>query len=90
LSMINIANGIKVDKHIVSSILYINNGQEIIKQIVSNLKRHYKTIIAEGVESKEEYNLLKMCGFDLYQGYLFGGICIDNIFTHPSVKFKEI
>ncbi len=46
--------------------------QEIIKAMVNLSRAIGSSIIAEGIETKEEYKQLKALGVELGQGYLFG------------------
>jgi EAL domain-containing protein (putative c-di-GMP-specific phosphodiesterase class I) len=45
-------------------------------------------IIAEGVETREEYRALRECGVDLMQGYLLAKPLFEELpaFTLPSVR----
>jgi len=44
-------------------------NRDEIKQHVSRLKKYNVKLLAEKIESEEEYNFLHTCGFDLFQGY---------------------
>lgn len=44
-------------------------SKEEIKQHVTRLKKYNVKLLAEKIESEEEYNFLHDCGFDLFQGY---------------------
>ncbi len=44
---------------------------EEIQEHVARLKKYNVKLLAEKVESKEEYAFLHQCGFDYFQGYFF-------------------
>jgi len=44
-------------------------SRDEIKQHVTKLKKYNVKLLAEKIESEEEYNFLHDCGFDLFQGY---------------------
>lgn len=63
---------IKIDKSFVDDIL-INSGDAAIARAIITLASDMKlAVIAEGVESKEQLDLLAALGCHDYQGYLFG------------------
>jgi EAL domain-containing protein (putative c-di-GMP-specific phosphodiesterase class I) len=49
----------------------VDDDQPIIEFIVAMGQRLKMKIVAEGVETNEQLELLKTYGCDLYQGYLF-------------------
>jgi EAL and modified HD-GYP domain-containing signal transduction protein len=50
---------------------FMANTREEIENIVVDLKNQGKQLLAEKVETKEEYEWAKSLGFDLFQGYYF-------------------
>ena len=46
-------------------------GRKYVKAIVDMAKALNKILVAEGVESKEQFEVLKELDIDIYQGYLF-------------------
>jgi len=63
---------IKIDRSFVKDILNETNDEAIVKAIIDISKSMKMDVVAEGVETKEQYELLlkKECFF--FQGYLFG------------------
>lgn len=55
-------------------------SKEEIHMIVKEMKLKGKTLLAEKVETKEEFEWAKSVGFDYYQGYFF---------ARPSVKKRK-
>lgn len=47
----------------------LSSNQENIKNIISKFKKMGKKVLAEKVETEEEYDLYKKMGFELFQGY---------------------
>ncbi|EDM23874.1 diguanylate cyclase/phosphodiesterase (GGDEF & EAL domains) [Caminibacter mediatlanticus TB-2] len=61
---------LKIDKAFIDDIMS-ENGMVFVKTIVNMSKSLSIKTVAEGVESKEQFNILKNIGVDVYQGYLF-------------------
>lgn len=63
---------LKIDKSFVFDLGKDASAKVIIETIIS-MAQHLKIkTVAEGVETEEQYEILKSIGCDLYQGYLFG------------------
>ena len=62
----------KIDISLVRDIDSSVIKQEIVKAMVSLSKGINSSIVAEGIETREEYEALKLLGVDCGQGYLFG------------------
>lgn len=65
------ANNLKVDKSFVQAMEEDHNTFVIVKSIVDMARGLNKTVIAEGIETSEQLNLLKKIGCKYGQGYLF-------------------
>lgn len=64
---------IKLDRCIISDINMDSRKQELLKEIVDMAARPMNIkVLAEGVETREEYNYLKNSGARLAQGYYLG------------------
>lgn len=63
---------LKIDKSFVDTMLDDNNAKIIIDSIVYMVKKLGYETIAEGVESKEQYDYLKSINCDCIQGYYLG------------------
>jgi c-di-GMP-related signal transduction protein len=61
--IIELAHIIKVD--------FLNNSRDEIKSICKRFMRQGKTLLAEKVETREEYEWAKKIGFDYFQGFFF-------------------
>ncbi len=62
---------LKIDKSFVSNILSDETSLKMIKNIISIGRIYEMDILAEGVETEEQRQMLEDCGCDLFQGYLF-------------------
>jgi diguanylate cyclase (GGDEF)-like protein len=64
-------DAVKLDMNFLGSTSDEERKKEILKSIVELVKKLDMTIIAEGVETKEELNYLKEIGCDVFQGFYF-------------------
>lgn len=62
---------LKIDRSFVTDMLINSESQEIVKTILSLGKNLRMKVVAEGVETCEQMNLLKSLGCEFAQGYLF-------------------
>ncbi|MEQ8198617.1 MAG: bifunctional diguanylate cyclase/phosphodiesterase [Clostridiaceae bacterium] len=63
---------LKIDKTLIESITKMPNDAQIVKAIIAMAKALEIRIIAEGVETKDQAELLREIGCDMVQGYFFG------------------
>ncbi|KUP08919.1 diguanylate phosphodiesterase [Bacillus coahuilensis m2-6] len=63
---------VKVDRHYISHCDKDDNKQQFLKQVIERANLLGITTLAEGIERKEEVEVLKQLGFHLGQGYFFG------------------
>ena len=63
---------IKIDRQLISKSVESTIHRTICESIVSIARQEKKMVLAEGVETHEEWQLFQSMGVDLYQGYLFG------------------
>ena len=63
---------LKIDKSFIDDIQTNENAEVIIRTINSMAKNLNLKTVAEGVETEEQFSLLKKLGCDYFQGYLFG------------------
>ncbi len=71
---------IKIDKSFVSNIHIDKDNQVIVKTILSMAEHFGMTVVAEGVENKQELNYLKTMGCELFQGYFYSKPLPQNQF----------
>jgi diguanylate cyclase (GGDEF)-like protein/PAS domain S-box-containing protein len=64
-------NILKIDKSFVDVLPVSKNDEAIVRAIITIGKKLGLKIVAEGVETQEQLNLLKKLKCDLIQGYLF-------------------
>lgn len=77
---------IKVDKTFIDDIIEDDYAQAFIKLIVDLSKTIGTKIVVEGVEHKEQFELLKSLGVDYIQGYYFGKPVPANIFEEKNLE----
>lgn len=62
---------IKLDKRFIENMIVSDKGRLILEQVVSMADKLDLGLVAEGVETKEQVELLKSIGCDQVQGYYF-------------------
>ncbi len=75
---------LKIDKSFIKNIDNKNKALDdivVVTTIIAMAKQLKLKVIAEGVETEEQFNFLKTEGCDLIQGYLFGRPLPENEFT---------
>ncbi len=77
---------IKVDKTFIDDIVEDDYAQAFVKLIVDLSKTIGTKIVVEGVEHKEQFELLKRLGVDYIQGYYFGKPVSANIFEENNLE----
>ena len=73
---------IKIDKSFIDDLQKPKEG-EFVRLIVDIAKNLDLEIVAEGVETKEQFEILQQMGCDIYQGYL----CSKPL---PATEFEEL
>jgi diguanylate cyclase (GGDEF)-like protein len=63
---------IKIDKSFVSNLTKRNKSSAIISSVVALARGLDMSVTAEGVETREQFELLRTVGVDFSQGYLLG------------------
>lgn len=63
---------VKIDRKYVSNIDNDIEKQKVVEDMIEELRDRNITILAEGVETLEEFNYFKAVGVDLMQGFFLG------------------
>lgn len=63
-------DNIKIDKSFIDGIFGTENDHKIVGTIVNLVHNLEMCVVAEGVESKRQYEYLKQIGTDIFQGYM--------------------
>lgn len=63
---------IKLDRSLVTDIDKDENRQTYIKKLITDMHKRMIVVLAEGIETKEELDVLKNLGADFFQGYYLG------------------
>jgi len=72
---------IKIDRSFIMGSTVLQNNREIIKAIIAMGHSLGMKIVAEGIETEEQYEFLKEHGADLGQGYYFSPAVQQDDFT---------
>jgi len=62
---------LKIDKSFVDEIISNKHDRALIKAIIKMGKEQGMSIVAEGTETKEQIDILKSFGCDIFQGYFY-------------------
>ncbi|MEP6911292.1 MAG: EAL domain-containing protein [bacterium] len=81
-------NYLKIDRSFVSRMTEANDNAEIVRTIATLARNLGLEVIAEGVETQEQYQQLKALGCEYGQGYLFS-YPVDPAFV-PSLLAKDL
>jgi len=63
---------IKIDRSLITDIDKDEKKQSHLKRLVAQMHDKLIVVLAEGVETKEEFDFLKSIGIDFFQGYYLG------------------
>lgn len=76
---------LKIDRSLISDLNNNNRSMNIISSIINLANLLNINVVAEGVETKEQYNLLQSLNCKEFQGYLFNKPLPVNIFENLLV-----
>jgi len=80
---------LKIDQSFVKNIVFNNHDSAIIRTILALGKNLDISVIAEGVETEAQHELLVSYGCLKFQGYLFGPPLPANVFKQNLLKTSE-
>jgi len=84
-------NFIKIDRSFVTGITLESNEYAMIKMLCKLAHKIGVKVVAEGVETVEELDLLYRADVDLLQGYLFSKpISLEAMLASPPMPFPQI
>ena len=69
---------------------FVAASADEIKEIVNRIKSYEVTILAEKVESQEDYNFARSLGCELFQGYFFGKPVMEKRESIKESKFSKL
>lgn len=77
---------LKIDMSFIRDILVDSNDLAIVKTIVNMAQSMHLKTVAEGVETREQFELLKTLGVDYFQGYYFSKPVAFNTFLERFLQ----
>lgn len=77
---------IKFDRGFVENSLTIPSGQKILKSLMNTFKDVDFDVICEGVENSEEEKMVRECGCNCVQGYLYDKPLPCNVFEDKYMR----
>ena len=81
---------LKIDKSFIDRISNKESGFSIVKTIIDLANNLGMGVVAEGVETKEQFTILKHCNIDSIQGYYFAKPMPMNDYLNNHCKnFKR-
>lgn len=81
---------IKIDRAIVAKSVESKSHYNICEALIKMGKANGQLVLAEGVETEEEVNLMNSLGIDLFQGYYFGKPTPEPNFTTMQLPYHQI
>jgi len=86
-------NTLKIDRSFVAQMAENDENIEIVRTIVMLAQKLRMDVVAEGVETKEQLNLLRELGCEHAQGYLFSHPLaardVDNFIQNRGASFRR-
>lgn len=77
---------VKIDRFFIKDILTSPQDSSIVKAIIAMAHSMEMKVIAEGIEDREQYELLKAMGCDFGQGYLFSRPVSPEMLSTMMIK----
>jgi EAL domain-containing protein (putative c-di-GMP-specific phosphodiesterase class I) len=66
------ADTLKVDQSFVRDMVIHNQAENMVKAVLSIARSFHMNVVAEGIETEQQQNMLQAIGCEYGQGYLFG------------------
>ena len=83
-------NTVKIDRSFVMGLQESSRNHSLVRAIISMAHSLHLNVVAEGVETWRQYEILKADGCDYLQGYLLGRpMAADQLRAHPQVLAGE-
>jgi EAL domain-containing protein (putative c-di-GMP-specific phosphodiesterase class I) len=79
---------LKIDKYFIDRVDR-NEIKELVKHLIEYSHAFGKIVIAEGVETEEQLNILKELKCDEVQGYYFSKPLLPDDFEEFYIKFNQ-
>ncbi|OQK15909.1 PAS domain S-box protein [Methyloprofundus sedimenti] len=73
---------LKIDRQFIRDILLDTNDEAIVETIIAMANKLDMQVIAEGVETVEQFSKLKLKGCEFYQGYYFSSPLVNAEFVN--------
>jgi len=81
---------VKIDKEFLSEVRSDDTAAAIVSYVINLAHTLQLRVVAEGVETEEQYTFLRHCGCDLIQGYLFSRpLPADEVFPFMQQMFMR-
>lgn len=81
---------LKIDRSFIKDLPNDNWSLAIVKSIIAFAEQTYLTVVAEGIETEEQFELLKTLGCDIGQGFYFSEAINSAEFINLILKNKTL
>ncbi|MBH0036895.1 EAL domain-containing protein [Pseudoalteromonas sp. NZS71_1] len=81
---------LKIDRSFISDIESNDNSIALVKAIITMAHNLDVMVVAEGVETEKQYDLLKQLACDYIQGYIFSKAISKKEFIKKYIKQKKV
>ena len=81
---------LKIDRSFISDIESNDNSIALVKAIITMAHNLDVMVVAEGVETQKQYELLKQLACDYIQGYIFSKAISKKEFIEKHIKQKKV
>lgn len=81
---------LKIDRFFINDVLTSSQDAAIVKAVIAMAHSMNIKVIAEGIESTEQFELLKSMGCDYGQGFLFSRAINATDFAHMVLSNQQL